>query len=727
MKRRQRVLYVTLVLAILALALGLRLRAVRLLPIDYDEDDYLGAAQRYAQFIVTGDVQGMVDYAYNYEHPPLSKLVYGLAILPLPQAPLLPEQPSTMPPAGKLPQPHMRVARTVSALFGALEALALALLNPLAGLFLAIHTWQIKYTSQIMLEPLPSLMSTLAVLLYFKARRVPVEKNRVSLGWLILSGIALGLTAASKYTYCVAGLAIAVDFGWLIFRPKAADSQQSIARKSGLWKLILWGLIALAVFFAANPRMWSDPLGRLAQSLLFHGDYAQSAHVRESNFPFWQPLVWLLGPVPWHPGVFVVALDTFIAVLAGLGLGRLWRTYRVFALWLAIGLGFLLIWPTKWPQYILTITVPICLAASEGFVGTIWAPLRRWLARRRSPDSARSDPEAKRVTRREARRAMPWLIPGIIALGLLALFPLIYQAAMALTDFNAISIRDGIHGGVWRAVWQGLTGQAKPVVMEAFQAGSRSKDVHYAGPAVLAQLLGGAAPDVLAFNVLWTVLSVSLQAALGISAALLLNRRGVWLRWLWRTIFILPWAIPEFVGALIWLRIFEPRYGWAVLAQRLPAGVNLPNWFENPNTTLLILLVAATWYGFPLIMVAASAGLKLVPAEVYDAAAMDGAAGWSQFRHVTWPLLLPLLAPAILVRGIFAFNQFYLFYTMRVGPPTVTFATASYFYFSPTGYFGGQFAVSAAINIFTVLVLVGLLLWLDRWARGEVAEGVTYA
>ena len=113
--------------------------------------------------------------------------------------------------------------------------------------------------------------------------------------------------------------------------------------------------------------MWSDPLGRLTQSLLYHGDYAQSEHVREYNFPSWQPLIWLLASVPWHPGVFIVALDPLIAILAALGLARLWRKYRVFAFWLAIGFGFLLIWPTKWPQYILTITAPVCLAAAEGF------------------------------------------------------------------------------------------------------------------------------------------------------------------------------------------------------------------------------------------------------------------------------------------------------------------------------------------------------------------------
>ena len=151
---------------------------------------------------------------------------------------------------------------------------------------------------------------------------------------------------------------------------------------------LLWGVIAVAIFFATNPRMWADPFGRLAQSVLYHGSYAESAHVKEANFPFWQPLVWLLGPVPWHPGVFVVMVDTFITLLAGLGLSRLWREYRVFALWLAIGLGFLLIWPTKWPQYILTITAPLSLAAALGLRGAIWEPLLRLLNRRTAHEKA---------------------------------------------------------------------------------------------------------------------------------------------------------------------------------------------------------------------------------------------------------------------------------------------------------------------------------------------------
>ncbi len=386
--------------------------------------------------------------------------------------------------------------------------------------------------------------------------------------------------------------------------------------------------------------------------------------------------------------------------------------------------GFLLVWPTKWPQYVLTITAPLALAAAEGFRGAIWEPLARWIGRLRAGRRPR-DPVAARVVRRDARRAAPWLLPGLLALSLIVLFPLIYQIAMALTDFNAISIRDGIQGGVWRAVWQGLTGQVKPVVVGVFRGGSRATTVQYAGPAVLLQLLSGAVPDLLVFNVLWTVLSVALQAALGIGVALMLHRQGVRFRGWWRTIFILPWAIPEFVGALVWLRIFEPSFGWLALAQNVPAEINRTNWLENPNTTLLILLVAATWFGFPFIMLATTAALKLVPIEVYNAAAMDGADGWRLFRLVTWPLLLPLVAPALIIRAIFAFNQFYLFYTMRTNPPLMTFATASYFLFSPSGNFGGQFAVSAALNIFTVIVLVVLILWFNRWSKA--AEGVTYA
>jgi arabinogalactan oligomer/maltooligosaccharide transport system permease protein len=209
--------------------------------------------------------------------------------------------------------------------------------------------------------------------------------------------------------------------------------------------------------------------------------------------------------------------------------------------------------------------------------------------------------------------------------------------------------------------------------------------------------------------------------------AWLLHQRGVRFRGWWRAIYILPWAIPEFVGALIWMQIFDPRYGWFFLGTSFadtpgyPLAQQLSLWQENPTAALLVLLIAGTWLGFPLIMLAASAGFKMIPHDVYDAAAIDGAGGWQQFRTITWPLLLPLLAPALIIRGIFAFNQFYLFYVLNPPWPLTTLASLSFFVFDGAG----RYAISAVINIFTVVLLIVFLLWFNRLSRA--GEGVTYA
>jgi arabinogalactan oligomer/maltooligosaccharide transport system permease protein len=713
MNRPQFWLRVAAILAVAIVALALRLRAVARLPIDYDEDDYLLAAQHYAGALSSGDWEEVRDYAYNQEHPPLTKLLYGLAILPLPQAPEIPQLPTTAPPVDSLPEPHFSIARHVSAGLGMLQVLGLAILDPLAGFLLAIHTWQIKYTSQIMLEPLPSLTSTLLVLCYVRARKV----SRPAI-WLALSGAALGLTAASKYPYCIIAVAVIVDWLWATVPPDRRTLRQPAVLARWLGPVVSWGVISLAVFFVANPRMWTDPVNRLRESVFYHGGYAQSEHVRRAGFPPWQPLVWLSGSVPWHSGVFVFSLDLLISALAVLGVRRLWKKQRVFALWLGITLAFLLVWRTKWPQYILMLTAPLALAAAEGFTGSVWEPLMSQVRRLLERRMARAE---ERVLPPQTRRALPWLLPGAIVLAVITLFPLIYQGAMALTDINGISIRDGINGGVWREVWMGLTGQVEPQPIDLFATTQpTSQQVHYAGPGVLIQILAGLGASLLLFDILWTVLSVALQAFLGISVALLIHQRGVRLKGFWRTIFIVPWAIPEFVGGVIWLRIFEPRFGWLNLAA-VPQDIVLPNWFGDPAHALVAMLVAATWCGFPLIMLAALASLKMIPDEVYEASALDGAGRWRQFRFITWPLLQPLLMPVVIIRAIFSFNQFYLFYTMQPPQPVTTLATVSFFVFN----YGSQYAISASINVLTVIVLMLLVLWFSQ--RSRAIEGVTYA
>ena len=138
------------------------------------------------------------------------------------------------------------------------------------------------------------------------------------------------------------------------------------------------------------------------------------------------------------------------------------------------------------------------------------------------------------------------------------------------------------------------------------------------------------------------------------------------------------------------------------------------------------MLVSALWYGFPFIMLATSAGLKMLPKEVYDAAAIDGADAWQTFRYITWPLLQPLILPALLVRAIFAFNQFYLFqmlipYYWQTANNMITLSSISYYVL----FQGSEFGFSATINIIALILLSIFVLLLNRWSKAS--EGVTYA
>lgn len=711
MNNSARITSFVIAVLIAAFALFLRVRAVDQLPIDYDEDDYLRAGQQIALVIQNRDFGQLFELNYRTEHPQLQKLFYGQAISSLPATEEIPDRATTSPPAASLPEPHLTRARVSSSLLNVILVFVLALFNPLAGLILAIHTYTIKYTSQVMLESLPMLTSFLAVYFYWRSDR---KRN----SWILLAGITLGLTAASKYIYAIVGIAILVD--WLIH----LYQQQSGNRTHQAVTLLVWGGVALLIFFVANPYLWPNPVFRLYDSLVYHSGYAQSAAVQQVNFPFWQPFVWLFSSVAWHPGVFLIRADFFVALGALIGLPRILGRYRVFVLWLAVGIFFLVLWPTKWAQYILVIMVPVSLSAAAGWQEILLSSRSFIKNFRPNLRVLASD------WRQSSWRVLPWLAPGLLLLSLIAIYPLIFQGAMSLTDFTSASIKDGLNGGVWREVWLGLTGQVEPVAVRFFSF-NPAREVNYAGPNLLLSILFSLeGASLLMFEVIWATLSVGVQVAIGVAAATILMRYSRKIQNMLLALLILPWAIPEFVGALMWLQIFDPRFGWFILAQSnftqrvdLPFLIApvIPAWQSNPGQALLYLLFPAVWYGFPFMLLAASAGLKLIPDEVHEAAAIDGANAWQRFTAVTWPMLMPLLIPAVVIRLIFAFNQFYIFLTFQTPFPVTTFATSSYNLFADAG----AYAFSAGLNIAAILFLVLAIFFFNRWTRASA--GVTYA
>jgi ABC-type sugar transport system permease subunit len=691
---------ILLPILITALAFGLGWRALNKLPVDYDEDDYTRAGQIYADGFREGDWSVATRENFRPEHPPLAKLLYGAIFATLDPIPAIPEQPISTFPYDTLNRYYLTPARIASTALNTVQVLLLALANPLAALLLAVSTWQLKYTSQVMLEALPALTSTLCALAYIRSG----GKKR---GWLMVSAVMLGLTAASKYLYCTVGIAVLAHWLDASF-PK--DDLQVKKMLRWLLPLAIYSLVALGIFFAADPYLWPDPITRLKESVLFHSTYAQSTAVENAGLPFYQPLAYLMQSVPWHSGVFKVKLELFVFLLAMAGIKPTAQRKPFVLFWFFISLGFLLIWPTKWPQYVLILLTPLAWMAAEGFRTVIWEPLVSWL---RKTWTERGKPrerlQIRAPTLRKPVRAIPWLLPGLIALVLLVIFPMIFQLAMSLTDFQASSIRDGLQGGIFREVWAGLTGQVQVLGLESIWDGfPSSQQVHYIGLSYLTGILNNTT-GILIFEMLWTVLAVVLQLAGGLVLALILNQRGIRLKRFWQALLILPWAIPEFVGVLTWSQVFDTSFA--------------STWQENFGFTLLVLLTAATWFGVPFMFLASTAGLKQVPNEVYAAAAMDGAGFWQTFLNITWPMLQPLLLPAIIVRVIFTFNQFYLFLTLNPPFPAYTYATLSYVFFSSWG--GGHYSFSAAINIVTVLILVVMVLWFIR--KSHASEGVTYA
>ena len=155
--------------------------------------------------------------------------------------------------------------------------------------------------------------------------------------------------------------------------------------------------------------------------------------------------------------------------------------------------------------------------------------------------------------------------------------------------------------------------------------------------------------SVLATTVAWTFLNVSLHYVLGLGLALLLNRnlRGTAV---YRAILLLPWAVPVFVTAFSWRWIFNGPYGVGNALLRALATSRIPllnhvgpvPWLSDWTWTFVAATVTNAWLGTPFTMVMLLAGLKTIPSDLYEAAAIDGCTTLQAFRHVTLPMLRPI-------------------------------------------------------------------------------------
>jgi multiple sugar transport system permease protein len=179
----------------------------------------------------------------------------------------------------------------------------------------------------------------------------------------------------------------------------------------------------------------------------------------------------------------------------------------------------------------------------------------------------------------------------------------------------------------------------------------------------------------------WTIASVALQFSLGLILALLLNRVFPG-RALVQLLVFLPWAIPSFLSGLNWAWLFNPVVGplpfWLHALNILSAPDNL---LSDPRHALWGPIAANVWWGIPFFAITLLAALQSIPADIYEAAAIDGAGPWVRFRSITLPYLAPTMAITVLLRTVWIANFADLIVIMtKGGPADSTQILASYIF-----------------------------------------------
>jgi len=184
-------------------------------------------------------------------------------------------------------------------------------------------------------------------------------------------------------------------------------------------------------------------------------------------------------------------------------------------------------------------------------------------------------------------------------------------------------------------------------------------------PAIRAPFL-----KIFGWNIVFALLSVALTFALGTVLACLLQWKALRGRAIYRTLLILPYAIPAFIPILVFRGLFNESYGEINHVLAALFGI-APKWFTDPALARTMILVVNTWLGYPYMMIIASGMLQAVPDELYEATAIDGAGPWTNFAKVTLPQIFPPLFPLLIASFAFNFNNFSLIYLLTGGKPDI--------------------------------------------------------
>jgi ABC-type sugar transport system permease subunit len=226
---------------------------------------------------------------------------------------------------------------------------------------------------------------------------------------------------------------------------------------------------------------------------------------------------------------------------------------------------------------------------------------------------------------------------------------------------------------------------------------------------------------VLGHTLYFTLVSTAAELVLGIAVALLLNA-PLRARWFWRSLVVLPWALPTIVNGALWRWIYNGQYGALNgLLNTLHLSDAPHQWLGSPFLALNMVILADVWKNTSIVVFFILAGLQTISADLYESARMDGAGAWAAFWRITLPLLAPSIAVVLILRTIEAFKVFDIIYVMTGGGPASGTQTVAFFTYLQA--FSNQlFGYGAALAYLIVLAVFALaMVYLRVLRQGEMA------
>ncbi len=234
--------------------------------------------------------------------------------------------------------------------------------------------------------------------------------------------------------------------------------------------------------------------------------------------------------------------------------------------------------------------------------------------------------------------------------------------------------------------------------------------------------------NVFKWTIIWTFAATTLQIAIGIFLAVLVNQKDIKFKKTIRTIFILPWAVPAFVSILVFAGMFNNTFGTINNDILAFFGIDPISWMTNAFWTKFALIMIQSWLGFPFIFVMVTGVLQSIPNELYEAATVDGASMWQKFKTITFPIVMYATAPIMITQYTFNFNNFNVIFLFNGGAPAVpgqngagaTDILISWIYKLTLDV--GQYGKAAAITMMLSLVVITVAIWQFRRTKAFQEE-----